>query len=136
MLNKTLLASPVSQTAAAVRQLIASHTFGQEPAEMPDFYRLTCDMVLVRSSKGDSYYVTTPKSCSCPAATYRPGQICKHSKRYFPASRRDAATEEPIKAPLRLSRPAGDSIRPEGKWPGGLNGPFSLIPGEIAVEVA
>lgn len=129
MLNKTLAPNPVSQTAAAVRQLIASHTFGQEPQEMPDFYRLTCDMVLVRSSKGDSYYVTTPQSCSCPAAKYHPGQLCKHSKRYFPASMRVVSAEKTANTPLKLSRPAG-------KWPGGLNGPFSLIPGEIAAEVA
>ena len=45
---------------------------------MPAFYRLSADLVLVRNNKGDAYYVTTPKSCSCPAATYNPGQPCKH----------------------------------------------------------
>lgn len=83
MLNKTILAGPVTQTAAAVKQLIAYHNHGQEPEEMPDFYRLTGEMVLVLSNKKDAYYVTTPKTCSCPAATYHPGP-CKHSRKYFP----------------------------------------------------
>jgi hypothetical protein len=65
MLNKTILSSPVTQTAAAVKQLITFQNHGQEPAEMPAFYRLSSDLVLVRNNKGDAYYVTTPKSCSC-----------------------------------------------------------------------
>ena len=86
MNGKTILSSPVTQTAAAVKQLIAYHNHGQEPEEMPDFYRLIGDMVLVLSNKKDAYYVTTPKTCSCPAATYHPGP-CKHSRKYFPESK-------------------------------------------------
>ncbi len=86
MNGKTILAGPVTQTAAAVKQLIAYHNHGQEPEEMPDFYRLTGDMVLVLSNKKDAYYVTTPKVCSCPAATYHPGP-CKHARKYFPESK-------------------------------------------------
>ncbi|MFZ3149445.1 MAG: hypothetical protein WA137_10430 [Methanothrix sp.] len=129
MLNKTILASPVTQGREAVKQLITYHNHGVEPAEMPDFYRLACDAVLVRSSKGDSYYVTTPKTCSCPSATYRPGQLCKHSKRYFPASMRATVTKGIIEGLRRLSGPTWNSIKPAAKWPGGLNGPVDILPG-------
>ena len=113
MLNKPLLASPVTQGREAVKQLIAYHNHGQEPAEMPDFYRLTGEMVLVRNNKKDAYYVTTPKTCSCPAATYNPGQPCKHARKYFPQP--------------KVTAPTVDSIKPEGKWPGGRNGPVDEI---------
>ncbi len=95
MSGKTILeiASPVTQTRKAVAQLITYFNHGQEPAEMPAFYRLTADMVLVQGNKKDAYYVVTPKSCSCPSATYRPGQACKHIRGYFPQSK---AKEEPL----------------------------------------
>jgi len=111
MNGKTILSSPVTQTSAAVKQLIIFQNHGQKPAEMPAFYRLSEDMVLVRNNKGDAYYVTTPKSCSCPAATYHPGQPCKHARKYFTQPKRE------------VSAPAGDSIRQEGKWHG-HNGPW------------
>jgi CubicO group peptidase (beta-lactamase class C family) len=63
-------------------------------------------LVLVLSNKKDSYYVVTPAKCSCPAATYHPGQPCKHQRKHFPQVAMPAAEEE--------------SIRPECKWPGGL----------------
>ena len=78
--------SPVTQTVEAVQQLIAYFNHGQQPEEMPDFYRLTGEMVLVLNNKKDAYYVTTPKTCSCPAATYHPGQPCKHMTAYFKAT--------------------------------------------------
>jgi len=109
MLNKTVLASPVTQGRDAVKQLIAYHNHGQEPAEMPAFYRLTGEMVLVLNNMKDAYYVVTPTTCSCPAATYNPGQPCKHARKYFPQPKATA--------------PTVDSIKPEGKWPGGHNGP-------------
>ncbi len=133
MSNKILLepSCPVTQTAAAVKSLITYHSHGHEPAEMPAFYRLTVDMVLVQSNKKDAYYVVTPRSCSCPSATYRPGIPCKHSKKYFPqpktAQARDAEVEAELakeKGAKRLARPV-DSIRPTGKWVGGHNGPVS-----------
>ena len=113
MKNKAILAikSPVTQTTAAVKQLITFQNHGQEPAEMPTFCRLSADLVLVRNNKGDAYYVTTPKSCSCPAATYHPSQPCKHARKYFPQAKRE------------VSAPAADSIRPAGKWHG-HNGPW------------
>jgi hypothetical protein len=64
-------------------------------------------MILVLSNKKDGYYVVTATKCSCPSATYRGGP-CKHIRKHFPQEQ--AAT-------------ASESIRPEGKWPGGFNGP-------------
>jgi hypothetical protein len=136
-----------TQSSEAVKALITFHSHGHEPAEMPAFYRLTVEMVLVKSNKGDVYYVTTPTNCSCPARTYNPGKPCKHSRRYFPQPKPAQAREAEVEAELakekcakRLARPpedsimpskAGfrpvidpvDSIRPTGKWAGGHNGP-------------
>lgn len=120
MLNKIIAASPVTQSRAAVKQLIAYHNHGHDPAEMPDFYRLSGEMVLVQSNKKNAYYVTTPKTCSCPAAVYHPGP-CKHVRKYFPQTKKEVATEEPTEGPRRLDRPP-ESIMPAGKWPGGRNG--------------
>lgn len=119
------ITSPVTKSLEAVKQLITCHNYGQEPLEMPTFYRLTGEVVLVLNNKKDAYYVTTPKTCSCPAATYHPGQLCKHARRYFPQSMGEAATE----SPRRLAMPHGESIRPVGKWPGSLNGPVDEIMG-------
>lgn len=104
--------SPVTQTAAAVKSLITFHNHGQEPKEMPAFFRLTAEMVLVRSNKGDVYYIVTPKSCSCPSSTYRPGSPCKHQRKYFSQTRDAEVVAKPV-----------DTIRPSGKWAGGHNGP-------------
>jgi hypothetical protein len=106
--------SPKTQSSEAVKALIAYFNHGKDPAEMPEFYRLTGEMVLVKSNKGDAFYVTTPKDCSCPAKTYNPGKPCKHSRKYFPQSKSVVAA-------------AGqDSIKPVGKWAGGHNGPVPL----------
>jgi hypothetical protein len=86
VLNKLVVASPVTQSREAVEQLIAYFNHGQQPEEMPSFYRLDGELVLVRSNKGDAYYVTTPKSCSCPASVYNPGKPCKHMTAYFKAT--------------------------------------------------
>jgi hypothetical protein len=132
MLNKLVIASPVTQAAASVKQLIAYHNHGQPPVEMPDFYRLSGEMVLVLNNKKDAYYVTTPKSCSCPAATYHPGQPCKHSRKYFPQPKREAEAEgEAIfeahhNAAKRLARPPDIRDNLPG-WPEGAHGPVEAI---------
>jgi len=117
MVGRTLFegASPKTQSIEAVKQLIAYHHHGQKPAEMPEFYRLSGEMVLALSNKKDAYYMVTPKACSCPAATYHPGWACKHQRKYLPLK------GEPVRT-LNLA----DEIRPSGKWPGGLNGPVNL----------
>jgi hypothetical protein len=100
MLNKLVIASPVTQSREAVQQLIRYHNHGQQPVEMPDFYRLSGEMVLVLNNKKDAYYVTSPQSCSCPAATYHPGQSCKHSRKYFPQPVREAEATIDLRASL------------------------------------
>ena len=68
-------------------------------------------MMLVLSNKKDSYYVVTSNKCSCLSATYHPGQPCKHQEAILPRADRD------------IQRDGGGSIKPDAKWPGGLNGP-------------
>lgn len=110
--------APVSQSVEAVRALLSFQ--GKDSTEMPAFYRLSPELVLVRSSKGDMYYVVTPTACSCPSATYRPGKTCKHRRQYFPQTQPAKLEAEPV-----------DSIRPDMR---GFR-PFSLLPGETE-EVA
>ena len=105
MNGKINLSSPVTQTAAAVKQLIAYQNHGQEPEEMPAFYRLTRDMVLVLGNKKDAYYTCTAAKCSCPGNQFR--HNCKHMRKYFPETARPAAT---------VTEPG--SIRPTGGWIG------------------
>ena len=110
---RTLLEAPVTQSTAAIVELL--NFLGKTSNPLPEAVELP-SMALVLSNKKDVFYTTTANSCSCPSASYRPGQKCKHQRRYFPEI--DAAKEA-----------AGgdtDSIRPSGKWPGGLNGPVNL----------
>ena len=71
---------------------------------------------LVKSNKGDAFYTVTAKACSCPAATYHPDQPCKHQRKHFPQVAMPAATVS-----------EAGSIRPECKWPGGMNGPVDEL---------
>lgn len=87
--------APVSQSVEAVRALLNYQ--GKVYTEMPAFYRLSPEMVLVRSSKGDMYYVVTPTACSCPSATYRPGEACKHIRAYFKTASKAATKEESLR---------------------------------------
>ena len=138
--GRIFVAYPVTQTRVAVEQLIAYFNHGQQPEEMPSFYRLSSDMVFVRSNKGDVYYVTTPKSCSCPAATYNPGKPCKHSRKYFPQPKKsreeleaegEAILEAHHNTAKRLARPPEDitASLPGWRGPDGqrANGPVEAI---------
>ena len=78
---------------------------------------------LIKSNKGDAFYTVTAKVCSCPAATYHPGQPCKHQRKHFPQEQVATAAEP-------------SSIRPEGKWLGNLNGPVDSIAGEEKVRAS
>jgi len=131
------LTGPISQSVDAVKVLLnwKGHPVDPLPADLSmDNRRL----VLVLSNKKDVYYTVTLTKCSCPAATYHPGP-CKHQRKYFPGpqkSREELETEgESILAAhnsgaIRLARPPDESsIRPEGKWPGGLNGPVDECKG-------
>ena len=138
--GRIFVAYPVTQTRVAVEQLIAYFNHGQQPEEMPSFYRLSSDMVFVQSNKGDVYYVTTPKSCSCPAATYNPGKPCKHSRKYFPQPKKsreeleaegEAILEAHHNTAKRLARPPEDirASLPGWRGPDGqrANGPVEAI---------
>ena len=113
---------PVTQSAEAVRALITFDNGGKPPAELPDFYRMSAEMVLVRNNVGDAYYVTTARSCSCPSANYRSGP-CKHQRKYFPQPKAPAA-EEPAQGARRLARPPDELVER-----GGFK-PWSPLPGE------
>lgn len=140
----------VTQSAGAVLSLLKY--LGKSIEPLPESVELQ-DMVLVLSSKKDVYYNCTKTSCSCPSATYRPGQRCKHQRKYFPensikrqslAKTLDEADKNLERMPARYQRMVlaareaseGDpeSIAPKGKWPGGFNGPVD--PEIIATEKA
>lgn len=41
------------------------------------------DVKLVRSNRGDAFYVVSATGCSCPSAFYNHGGPCKHQRKYF-----------------------------------------------------
>jgi hypothetical protein len=100
---------PITQSVDAVKSLLQWKKIASDPLPA-DVSMDNGRLVLVLSNKKDVYYTATPTKCSCPAATYHPGQRCKHQRRYFPEEQITIAAES-------------GSIRPTGKWPGGLNGP-------------
>ena len=77
IMSKVLIdnVSPVTQSVQAVVELL---TFLGMPSELPAVIKLANDGQLTRSSKGDCYYYTSPKGCSCPGYFYR--HSCKHVK--------------------------------------------------------
>jgi len=117
MEGKTLLASgsPITQRIDAVKALLAWKQVSSDllPQEVSlDSGRL----VLFLSKKKDCYYVVTARACSCPSATYRHNGPCKHQRKYFPAAKVEQFTES-------------GSIKPAGRWPGGMNGPVDECKG-------
>ena len=113
MTTRILSVAPVTQSTAAVVSLLKY--LGKQSDPLPDAVQLS-EVVLVLSNKKDVFYTTTANSCSCPAATYHPGQSCKHRRRYFTG----------IIAAKEVARDDTDTIRPIEKWPGGFNGPVDL----------
>jgi hypothetical protein len=106
--------SPKTQSIDSVKALLAwkGHPFNPLPTDVSlDNGRL----MLVLNNKKDAYYVTTPRTCSCPSATYRPGQTCKHQRKYFPEAAK--ATKPTV----------GDSIKPVML----AFRPISPLPGEV-----
>ena len=52
---------------------------------------------LVKSNKGDAFYGVTATKCSCPSAAYRPGQSCKHQRKFFSVAKVEQSTAtEPL----------------------------------------
>jgi hypothetical protein len=138
MSGKNLLegrTGPQTQTIDAVKALLQWKKIASDP--LPSEVSLDNGrMVLVLSNKRDAYYCLTAKACSCPAATYHPGQKCKHQRKYFGArseaeeyqarqralraqAKAGSSLSEPQEPAKRLARPPEeDSIKPTGGWIG------------------
>jgi hypothetical protein len=79
---------PKSQPIDAVKAMI--EFFDHKPcARLPKVVMLANNTRLIRSSKGDCYYVATPKACSCPGFFHH--KSCKHIKAV-----RDAVVKEHV----------------------------------------
>ena len=139
--GKLVCESPKTQSIDAVKALLAFKKVACNP--LPQEVSLDDGrLVLVLSNKKDAYYVVTPTGCSCPAATYHPGQPCKHSRKYFPQPQKsrveleaegEAILEAHHNTAKRLARPPeSSSIRdslPGWRGPDGqrANGPVEAI---------
>jgi len=140
--------SPITQSIEAVKSLLAYVGRASDP--LPTFLELPNKRcILVLSNKKDAYYTVTSEGCSCPSATYRPGKPCKHQRKYFAEAAKESGNasnamtmaevfeehdrnlsklpksyQRMVKAAREGSmEDSGESIKPEGKWPGGHNGP-------------
>lgn len=112
-------ANPKTQSVEAVKALLSWRGRAVDPLPSKiEFMNHSDDsrLMLILSNDKTAYYVVTQKACSCPAAIYSPGKPCKHQRKYFPVAKVEQSTEP-------------GSIRPAGKWPGGMNGPVDEIPG-------
>ena len=118
MSTRVLVATtaPVTQTVEAVVELL--RYIGRPSQPLPETVQLPGILLLLRNKK-DAFYATTAQSCSCPSSMYRPGQACKHRRKYFPA-------QKPQQAARAATQSDSDSIRPEAKWAGGFNGPVEV----------
>ena len=142
----------VTQSVESVVELLKY--IGKSADPLPEVVEFP-GLVLVQSKKKDAYYTTTARSCSCPSGNYRPDQICKHRRTYFQdvgkaeriaqakakteVSRQQARDYQAQQRTLRANACLGsaeeerltanpeDVIKPEGKWPGGHNGPVEVI---------
>ena len=116
MTEKNLLegrTGPVTQSVDAIKNLLIhmGKAISPLPSEIPlDNGRL----VLILSNKKDAYYTCTARACSYPGNQFR--HNCKHQRAHFGAKVEQAATKPAIVE-------SESSIRPTGKWPGGMNGP-------------
>lgn len=116
MNEKTLIetANPKTQSIESVKALLQWRGRAVDPLPATvEFMNHGDDsrLMLVLSNDKTAYYVTTARGCSCPSAAYRPGQRCKHQRKFFPQ--------------VEVTKAVSDcgSIRPAGKWAGAMNGP-------------
>jgi len=103
---------PVSQSIDAVKALLTWKGRALDP--LPSVVAFANEgeesrLMLVLSNQKDNYYVVTPTACSCPTRTDRPGEPCKHIRKYFGAKQEQAVI---------------GSIRPTDSFE-----PFALLPG-------
>jgi hypothetical protein len=106
--------SPVTQSVEAVKALLSWKGRSSDP--LPQFVEMGKEdsrLVLVLNNKKDAYYTVTAKACSCPSATYRPGQRCKHQRAYFP----QAQATKPVSASGSI-KPKLPAFRPISPLPG------------------
>lgn len=114
--------SPKTQSIEAVKALLTWKGRAVDP--LPSVVAFANEgeesrLMLVLSNQKDNYYVVTPTACSCPARTDRPGEPCKHIRKYFGAKPEIGATEEPTEgARHRVARPPKSSPWPVGGWVG------------------
>ena len=99
---------PVTQSVDAIKSLLIH--MGKAISPLPSDVSLDNGrLVLILSNKKDAYYTCTSRACSCPGNQFT--HNCKHQRALFPQNPTKPATVET------------GSIRPTGKWPGGMNGP-------------
>jgi len=65
-----------TQSVEAIVELLKY--IGKPSEPLPEIVKLADDAQLTKSSKGDCYYYTSPKGCTCPGFFYR--HNCKHMK--------------------------------------------------------
>ena len=70
--------TPKTQTVESVKAFLKWR--GRVIDPLPVYVELAGGVRLTRSKKGDAYYTTTSRDCSCPARAYNPGAPCKHMK--------------------------------------------------------
>lgn len=101
--TKLLSGAPVTQSIEAVVSLLKY--LGKPSDPLPEAVQLPGAM-LVLSNRKNSFHVTVLRSCSCPAATYRPSQQCKHQRKYFPENgiKRQNMAETLAQADQNLTR--------------------------------
>ncbi len=68
--------TPKTQTVESVKAFLKWR--GRVIDPLPVYVELAGGVRLTRSKKGDAYYTTTSRDCSCPARAYNPGSPCKH----------------------------------------------------------
>ena len=148
--TKTLSEASVTQSTEAIESLL--NYLGKPTNPLPEIVSLSEGLQLTKSSKGDCYYVTSPKGCTCIGFVYH--NNCRHMKtlpkeaealldeKARKIAMAKAACEENRRqaqehqARLRESKEMAthlnsvDSVRPSEKWPGGFNGP--VAPEEVA----
>lgn len=109
-------ANPKTQSIESVKALLAWKGRAVDPLPATVEFMNHGDesrLVLVLANKKDAYYTCTARGCSCPSAAYRPGQRCKHQRKFFPVE----TTPRPVES---------GSIRPNV----GSFKPFSEMPSE------